>query len=113
MNFLGKEIGDGNPTFIIAEAGINHNGKFDVACQMVDVARDCGADAIKFQKRDLPSLYREDCLRAPSDESHGLGVYIPILRECELTESDHVRLKKHCDDISINYLCSPFGLASA
>ena len=79
MNFLGKEIGDGNPTFIIAEAGINHNGKFDVACQMVDVARDCGADAIKFQKRDLPSLYREDCLRAPSDESHGLRVYIPLL----------------------------------
>ena len=112
MNFLGKEIGDGQKTFLIAEAGVNHNGKIDVALKMADVAKACGADAVKFQKRDLQSLYRADCLREPSNESHSLGVYIPILRECELSEIEHAKLKDHCEAIGIKYLCSPWDLPS-
>lgn len=112
MKFLGKEIGDGHPTLVLAECGINHNGKLDVALKMIDIAKECGADAVKFQKRDLASLYRADVLAEPSNESHSLGVYIPILRECELNEAAHRQLKKHCDEIGIKYLCSPWDLPS-
>lgn len=112
MNFLGKKIGDGEKTFIIAEAGINHNGSLDMALKMVDVAKECGADAVKFQKRDLDLLYRADVLANPSDESHSLGVYIPTLRACELSPQAHIVLKDHCDAIGIKYLCSPWDLGS-
>jgi N-acetylneuraminate synthase len=112
MDFLGKKIGDFNPVFIIAEAGINHCGKLSTAIEMIDTAKKCGADAVKFQKRYLETLYRADTLSAPSDSSHGLGVYIPILRQCELSEDDHRKLKKKCDEVGIKYLCSPWDIAS-
>ena len=44
-----KKIGDTNPTYFIAEAGLNHNGQIDIARKMIDDAHDAGADAIKFQ----------------------------------------------------------------
>ena len=111
MNFLGKEIG-GKSVFVIAESGINHNGKLDVALKMIDVAKECGADAVKFQKRSLSHLYRPSVLAAPSDESHSLGVYIPILKECELSENDHEKLMRKCEAVGIKYLCSPWDLQS-
>ncbi len=45
----GAKIGSGNPTYFIAEAGLNHNGKIDLAKKMIDEAHNVGADAIKFQ----------------------------------------------------------------
>lgn len=112
MKFLGKEIGAGHPVLIVAEAGLNHNGKIDVALKMVEVAKECGADAVKFQKRDIASLYRASVLAAPSDESHSLGVYIPILKECELSETHHALLIARCAQVGIKYLCSPWDIAS-
>lgn len=112
MNFLGKEIGKGKPTFIIAEAGINHQGQLAKAKSMVEVARGAGADAIKFQKRDMDELYRMETLSNPSKESHSLGVYIPILKQCELSEIDHAQLKEYCDELGIKYLCSPWDIPS-
>lgn len=112
MKFLGFEVGDGNKTLIIAEAGINHQGSIDLALKMVSVAKECGADIIKFQKRDLTSLYRDDVLKEPSKHSHSLGVYIPILKDCELSQEHHATLKKACDNIGIKYLCSPWDTAS-
>jgi len=47
----GRPVGDGHPTYIIAEIGINHNGSLDIAKKLIDVAKACGCDAVKFQKR--------------------------------------------------------------
>lgn len=112
MDFMGRQIGPGHPAFFIAEAGINHDGNLEDALQMIEVASECGADAVKFQKRDLNALYRPDALENPSDASHGIGVYMPTLKRCELSEDDHLRLKERCDLVGIKYLCSPWDVQS-
>ena len=61
MKIGDKEIGTGR-TYIIAEASINHQGCFDTAKKLIDVASDAKVDGIKFQKRHLPNLYSEDML---------------------------------------------------
>ncbi len=55
-------VGDGQPTYIIAEIGVNHNGFLDLALKLIDVAVDAGADAVKFQKRNLDKLYAKKYL---------------------------------------------------
>lgn len=51
--------------FIIAEVGINHNGDVEIAKQLIDVAKDAGADAVKFQKRTLDLVYTKELLDSP------------------------------------------------
>ena len=63
-------IGDGNPIFIIAEIGVNHNGLLELAFELIDAAVAAGADAVKFQKRDLDSLYPEKYLDAALPAAH-------------------------------------------
>src|SRR3989344_1106084 len=45
----GKQVGQGQPVFVVAEAGVNHNGRLDLALQLIDAAVEAGADAVKFQ----------------------------------------------------------------
>src|SRR3990167_4284639 len=98
MNIFGKTVGKDN-AIIICEIGLNHNGSYQRAIEMIDIAKEKGATIVKFQKRSLKHLYRKPVLENPSDSAHSLGVYIPILEKCELTEVEHIRLKKHCDEI--------------
>ena len=58
-----RVIGDGHPAYIIAEIGVNHNGIRELALQLIDVAIDAGADAVKFQKRNLKNLYAKKYLK--------------------------------------------------
>ncbi len=51
LDLNGRQVGDGRPTYIIAEVGINHNGSLETAKRLIDVAKSCGCDAVKFQKR--------------------------------------------------------------
>ena len=67
----GTSIGNSQKCYVIAEIGINHNGKLDIAKKLIDVAVEAGANAIKFQKRNLKDLYREDALNDPNIESQG------------------------------------------
>ena len=60
-----RRIGPNEPCYIIAEAGINHNGDLALARQLVDAAVDAGVDAIKFQKRKLSEVYQESILAEP------------------------------------------------
>lgn len=57
--------------FIIAEIGINHNGSLAIAKQLIDVAKDCGADAVKFQKRTIDLVYSSDFLDSPRKSPWG------------------------------------------
>src|SRR3972149_9224349 len=57
--------------FIIAEIGINHNGNLDIAKQLIDVAKDSGADAVKFQKRTIDVVYTKELLDSPRKSPWG------------------------------------------
>jgi sialic acid synthase SpsE/sugar phosphate isomerase/epimerase len=105
-------IGHEQPTYIIAEIGINHNGDSATAKQLIDAAVEAKVDAVKFQKRHLPSLYNEDVLENSMRYEQQFQYMIPILKEVELTESEMADLKVYCDKIGIEFLCTPFDVHS-
>jgi N,N'-diacetyllegionaminate synthase len=103
-----------NKVFIIAEAGVNHNGSLDIAVQMVDEAIDAKADAVKFQTFKAEKLvsihapkaeYQEET--TGSKESH-----LQMVKKLELSEAAHEKLFRYCEDRGILFLSSPFDLES-
>ena len=58
--------------FLIAEIGINHNGDIGLCKELIDLASDAGCDAVKFQKRDLDSVYTKDFLDSPRESPWGI-----------------------------------------
>ena len=107
-----RKIGKEHPTYIIAEIGINHNGNPDLARQLIDVAADAKVDAVKFQKRHLPSLYREDILTDTLKYEQNFQYMIPILNEVELSEADYYDLKTYAEERDLEFLCTPFDIPS-
>ncbi|MDX2479076.1 MAG: N-acetylneuraminate synthase, partial [Desulfuromusa sp.] len=100
--------------FIIAEAGVNHNGSLDLARQLVDVAAEAGADAVKFQTFKAESLVSLDAPKAAyqtqttaTDESQ-----FTMIKKLELNLDAHHLLLAHCRDRGIQFLSSPFDLES-
>lgn len=67
----GRLVGDGQPCFVIAELGINHNGSVDTACKLIDAAVDAGCDAVKFQKRTIDICYTKEELDKPRESPWG------------------------------------------
>lgn len=106
----GFEVG-GDKTFVIAEIGNNHNGSIDLAKRLIDAAAGAGADAVKFQIRDMGSLYRK---RADGVQAEDLGVeYVQdLLKKVELTLDDHRELRAYCKREGIRYMCTPWDEAS-
>lgn len=102
-----KVIGEDYPCFLIAEIGINHNGEVSLAKQLVDIAVTSGADAVKFQKRDIDSLLTKEMQNRPYDGAHSFGyTYGEHRRYLELKERDFIELKKYCDKKRICFLAS-------
>lgn len=103
-----------NKTFIIAEAGVNHNGRIDKAMLMVDAAAAAGADAVKFQTFKADKIIAINAPKAcyqkesiASDESQ-----LEMVKKLELDETAHIRLQQHCVYKGIQFLSSPFDLES-
>lgn len=106
-----KIIGRNHKTFIIAEIAVNHLGNVDLAKSMVDSAKRCGADAVKFQHH-LPDeeMVKE---KLPKIEMYGtIGLY-DIICKNNLTIEEHKELNEYCDSKNIIYLCTPFSLKAA
>jgi len=100
--------------FIIAEAGVNHNGSLDMAKQLAEVAAEAGADAVKFQTFKADRLVSRSALKADYqtkttdvDESQ-----YEMIRKLELDEHAHYTLIEHCKSCGIQFLSTPFDLVS-
>jgi len=106
---IGKDLS----TYIVAEIGINHNGSEETAMACIDAAVAAGADAVKFQKRHLPSLYHEEVLNHPERMEQNFQYMIPLLKKIELSNGNYTRLKRYCDEKQIDFLCTPFDIVSA
>lgn len=107
------QIGDGQPTYIIAEIGVNHNGILALALELIDIAVDAGADAVKFQKRDLEQLYARKYLDNANAGEKTLRYLLPILQQVELTDDDYLQIIEHCRQKGITFLASAFDPKSA
>ena len=111
---IGKHtIGEEMPTYIVAEIGINHNGDEALAAQLIVEAAKAGVHAVKFQKRDLPSLYPKELLESPEKFEQSFQYMIPLLKEMELPEESYPRLKNQCEALGLDFLCTPFDIKSA
>lgn len=106
-------IGDGYPTYVIAEIGVNHNGILALAMKLIDIAVDCGADAVKFQKRTLDKLYAKKYLENANAGEKTLRYLLPILQQVELSEHDFHEIVEHCHKKNITFLCSAFDPQAA
>ena len=71
FSIAGRAIGHGHSTFVIAEIGINHNGSVEIAKQLIDAAKAAGADAVKFQKRTVETVYTQAELARPRESAFG------------------------------------------
>jgi sialic acid synthase SpsE/sugar phosphate isomerase/epimerase len=104
------EVG-GNRAFVIAEIGNNHNGSFERAIQMIDLAAEMGADCVKFQMRHLDQLYRKRTL-LKDGEDLGTEYVLDLLRRFELSIAQHKQLSEYCVKKGILYLCTPWDAQS-
>jgi sialic acid synthase SpsE/sugar phosphate isomerase/epimerase len=112
--FIGdRAVGDGHPTYVIAEIGVNHNGLLDLAIELVDAAVAAGADAVKFQKRSLQNLYPEKYLENPNVGEKSVGYMIPILQRIELSDDDYHEIVDYCKKKNITFFATPFDNQSA
>ncbi len=108
------KIGNMNRVIIIAEAGVNHNGKLKLAYKLVDVAKECGADFIKFQT-SIPELHISKFAKkanyqtknTPGDESQ-----LQMCKKITLSYEEFRKLKKYCKKKKIEFLSTPFDLKS-
>ncbi|MEJ2512579.1 MAG: N-acetylneuraminate synthase family protein [Anaerolineales bacterium] len=114
MDFkLRRWNGDGHPTYIIAEIGVNHNGMVPLAFELIDNAIDAGVDAVKFQKRNLKNLYPKKMLENVNTGEKNMAYLLPILQQVELSDEDYFRIKEYCDQKGVTFICSPFDMDSA
>ena len=104
-----RTVGDDHPVFIIAEGGDAHLGSIDLAKEMIRLARLSGADAIKFQHH-LP--YEEMLEDSPTSDNMKEPLYDFLVKNA-LTIHQHIELKEYCDEIGIQYMCTPFSYAAA
>lgn len=100
--------------FIIAEVGVNHNGSLELAKQLVDVAAECGADAVKFQTFKAATLVTKSAKQAEyqAENTGKAESQFDMLKRLELSEADHQELVEHCKFKNIEFMSTPFDLQS-
>ena len=97
----------GKNVFVIAEIGNNHNGSVELALEMVDAAHEAGANCVKFQMRNMSSVYRKKSL-AKQGEDLGTEYVLDLLERFQLSQDEHKQVAKYCKDKGIIYMCTPW-----
>ncbi len=112
MKIGNRTIGDGHPVYVIAEIGINHNGSVETAKQMVQSAKETGADAVKFQKRTpalcVPKEQREIMRETP----WGYITYMAYREKVEFNQAEYEELDRFCKQMDIDWFVSVWDESS-
>ena len=102
-----RTLDENSPAFIIAEIGINHQGNIDIAKKLILQAKECGADAVKFQKRSISRILTKEGLEMPYDNRNSFGkTYGEHKHALELSEDDYRELKKFTDNLGLFFSAS-------
>ncbi len=102
-----KQVGDGQPCYVIAEIGINHNGDIDLAKRLISVAVAAGCDAVKFQKRTVEIVYTEKELATPRENPFGT-TNGDLKRGLEFGKEDYEEIASFCKSLKTPWLASPW-----
>ncbi|HEV7666048.1 MAG TPA: N-acetylneuraminate synthase family protein [Chloroflexota bacterium] len=107
-------VGHGQPCFVIAEGGVNHNGQPALAEDLVRIAAQCDADAVKFQKRTIDELLTRAALDRPYVNPNSLGAtYGEHRQKLELSEQDWIRLRDLATGLGLEFMGSAWDRGSA
>lgn len=106
-----KTVGPGNPCFVVAEIGINHNGDLDLVKQLIDVAVNAGCDAVKFQKRTIEVVYSPEELARPRENPFG-ETNGDLKRGLEFNKDQYGEIDAYCRQRNITWFASPWDEAS-
>jgi len=97
--------------FIIAEIGINHNGEIDTAKQLIDMAKNCGCDAVKFQKRTINIVYSKEFLDSPRESPWGTTQRAQK-EGLEFGEEEYDIIDEYCRQKGIDWFASAWDIES-
>ena len=104
---LGKRtVGDGQPTYVVAEIGINHNGDLEIARSLIDAAAHAGVDALKFQKRTPVLCVPADQRDVKRDTPWGYITYLEYREKVEFGEREFQAIDRHCRDREVDWFAS-------
>lgn len=107
-----RAVGPGEPTYVIAEIGINHNGDLATAKKLIDAAAVAGCDAVKFQKRTpeicVPEAQRERLRETP----WGTMTYMEYKERIEFGEEEFAEIDRYCREKEIHWFASPWDVPS-
>ena len=115
IDIAGRKIGAGEPCFIIAEAGVNHNGDLELAHRLVDVAVEAGADAVKFQTFKAERMISRGAPKAnyQVETTGAVESQFDMVKALELPPDAFAQLKARCQERNILFLSTPFDHESA
>jgi len=104
-------VGIGEPTYVVAEIGINHNGNLDLAKKLISTAHSAGCNAVKFQKRTVDVVYTPAELAAPRESPFGT-TNGDLKRALEFGLEDYQAIDEFCKSIKMDWFASPWDEAS-
>jgi N-acetylneuraminate synthase/sialic acid synthase len=110
----GSQVSDDGDCYVIAEIGHNHQGSVDKAKELFQAAKECGANAVKLQKRDNRSLYTRAMFEKPYDNENSFGSTYGAHREAlEFGRDEYLELRRHAHDLGITMFATAFDVPSA
>lgn len=110
----GHEITDGADAYVIAEVGHNHQGKLDTAMEMFKSAKECGAHAVKLQKRDNKVIFTEEAYNKPYNSENAFGDTYGEHREAlEFGRAEYNALRQYTHELGVDFISTAFDQNSA